>query len=244
MSTGVILENLTLSYHRHPAVHHVSGEFAGGSLTAVTGPNGGGKSTLLLAMAGLIRPSEGRIILQGIGRKDIALLPQLSEIRMDFPINVLQMVSCGVWQQSGSMGSIEKASRTRAREALRMVGLEGFENRQLATLSAGQLQRALFARLILQDAKLLLLDEPFNGIDEETTQRLLHLIGHWHNEGRTIVCVVHDRAMIGQHFPRCLLIARECIAWGASADVLKEANLEKARHFHEAWQAHPEICHQ
>lgn len=240
----IIIENLTLSYRRHPAVHHISGEFSAGSLTAITGPNGGGKSTLLKALAGLLPPTDGRITMQGFDKNDIAYLPQLTEMRMDFPISVLQMVSCGQWRHHGGLGTISRECRTKARTALHAVGLDGFEDRQISTLSSGQLQRVLFARLMLQDAQLILLDEPFNAIDEDTTEKLLGIIHSWHAEGRTIIAVVHEKQMILKHFPQCMLLARECIGWGASAGVLADANLHKASHFRAAWQSHPEVCEQ
>lgn len=244
MNPCIILENLTLSYERHPAVHHISGEFACGSLTAVTGPNGAGKSTLLKAIAGMMSPQEGRIILHGLDKKDIAYLPQITDIRSDFPISVAQMVASGLWNKGGGFAAIGAESRQRIRDALAAVGLDGFSNRELATLSLGQLQRALFARLIVQDAQLILLDEPFNTIDEDTTKKLLEIMRQWHQEGRTIICIIHDTEMIHRHFPHCLLIARECIAWNHTASTLSQDNLERSRHFREAWQPHSEICQQ
>ena len=127
-------------------------------------------------------------------------------------------------------------------KAIDTVGLTGFEHRVLDTLSGGQLQRALFARVLVQDADLILLDEPFNAIDARTLTDLIALIGRWHKEGRTIAVVVHDHELVRAHFPESLLIARELVAWGPTAEVLNPVNLERARHFRETWDDNAPWC--
>lgn len=114
--------------------------------------------------------------------------------------------------------------------ALEAVGLQGFGHRPVGTLSSGQLQRTLFARLLVQDAQIILLDEPFNAVDSKTTASLLTLVQQWHRQGRTVVAVVHDDAQVRAHFPQTLLLARECIAWGATTEVLTHESLARARH--------------
>ncbi|WP_159715567.1 metal ABC transporter ATP-binding protein [Geminicoccus flavidas] len=232
---AVRLHDLTLTYRRHPAVHHLSGRFAPGSLTALVGPNGAGKSTLLKAIMGAMRPHSGRLELEGIGRQDIAYLPQIAELDRSFPINVLDLVALGAWRRVGMFGRLAGSHVEQAREAIAAVGLAGFERRVIGTLSGGQLQRALFARMLLQDARLLLLDEPFAAVDARTTRDLLALIARWHGEGRTIVAVLHDLELVRAHFPEALLIAREPVAWGATASALSPANLLAARRMSEAW---------
>jgi zinc/manganese transport system ATP-binding protein len=238
---AVTLENLTLSYARHPALHHVSGCFASGSLTAVAGPNGAGKSTLLKAVAGLIAPDAGTIRMQP-ARPCFAYLPQAATLQRDFPISLLEMVSLGLWKDSGGFGALGKAAREKALAALEKVGLAGFSARPVFTLSAGQFQRAQFARVLLQDAPLILLDEPFSAVDAQTQSRLLHLIAEWHAQRRTVICVLHDLAQIHAHFPQCLLLARRAIAWGATRDTLTPPHLAAAQQFHEAWQPDAELC--
>ncbi|HEU5047754.1 MAG TPA: ABC transporter ATP-binding protein [Rickettsiales bacterium] len=227
------LHDLTVAYNRYPAVHHLKGEFAGGALTAITGPNGAGKSTLLKTIAGILPVHEGSVEFCGITRKDMAYLPQAAELQVDFPLNVLQMVCSGFWRVSNGFQRISKQQRERAEEALAVVGLLGMADRTLGSLSAGQFQRALFARVIVQDAKLIMLDEPFTAMDAGTTDALLKVIHQWQGEGRTVISVLHDFDQIREHFPTCLLIARECIAWGKSQDVLKPENLVSARLFRE-----------
>lgn len=240
-TTVIALSNLTVAYDRHPAVHHISGQLARGSLTAIAGPNGAGKSTLLKAIIGELRPAEGRIE-HRLNRVDIGYLPQAAEINRRFPINVLDTVLLGAWKNTGAFGSVSRKDRQLAAEALHAVGLEGFERRSIGSLSAGQFQRVLFARLLVQDAKVILLDEPFTAIDARTTRDLLQIVRNWHGEGRTVVAVLHDFDQVRQHFPETLLIARELIGWGPTVDVMSDANLSSARAMAERWDESAEIC--
>jgi zinc/manganese transport system ATP-binding protein len=235
------IDNLTLTYQRHPAVHHLSGAIRQGSLTAIAGPNGAGKSTLLKAIMGEIRPAEGRIE-HALTAHDFGYLPQAAEINRRFPISVLDTVMLGAWRRVGAFGRIGKAETTRAREALATVGLEGFERREIGSLSAGQFQRVLFARLLLQDAQVILLDEPFTAIDARTTRDLIDLIADWHGAGRTVIAVLHDLDQVRNHFPETLLLARELIGWGATEEVLTPANLLSMRRMAERWDEDAEVC--
>ncbi|KQT83875.1 ABC transporter ATP-binding protein [Aurantimonas sp. Leaf443] len=236
---AVRLEDLTVAYRRHPAVHHVSGAFRPNSLTAIVGPNGAGKSTLLKAIMGFLPAAEGVIHLDGVRRQDVAYLPQASELDRSFPITVADLVALGAWRQAGAFGSIRGRALDRVLGAIESVGLEGFENRTIGTLSGGQLQRALFARVLVQDARLLLLDEPFTAIDTRTMMDLLAVVRRWHGEGRTVIAVLHDLALVREHFPDTLLIARELVGWGATADVLSPERLREARALSETWAEDP-----
>jgi len=234
--------DLTLGYGRHPAVHHLTADIAAGTLTALVGPNGGGKSTLLKGIIGALSPLGGRIDIHGLSRRDIAYLPQIAEIDRSFPISVFDLVSTGLWRRTGLFGGIGRADRAKISAALAAVGLTGFENRPIGTLSGGQMQRALFARLSLQDAKLVLLDEPFAAIDSRTTHDLMHMIEHWHAEGRTVLAVLHDLELVRRHFPQTLLLAREMIAFGPTAQVLTAENLFRARRMTEAFDPEADMC--
>ena len=240
--TAVVLRDLTLTYERHPAVHHLSGALARGSLTAIVGPNGAGKSTLLKGIVGQMRPAEGVIERADLRRGGIAYLPQHAEIERRFPISVIDTVLLGHWRQIGWAGAATEAMREAARKALAAVGLDGFERRPIETLSAGQFQRVLFARLIVQDAELILLDEPFALVDWRTSEDLLLLVESWHRERRTVAAVLHDLDQVRTHFPDTLLMARECVAWGATQEVVTPDNLLRARHMSEAWSAEAEDC--
>nr|WP_315430780.1 zinc ABC transporter ATP-binding protein AztA [uncultured Albidiferax sp.] len=237
----VRLDNLTVSYRQHPALHHVSGQFEPGSLTAVVGPNGSGKSTLLKATMGLL-PTSGGQVQVAVPRNRIAYLPQLAEIDRGFPIQVRDCVLLGCWPRRGAWGGVDAAQLAQADAALLAVGLDGFANRPLGSLSSGQLQRVLFARMLVQDAQLILLDEPFTAMDSKTTAALLALVRQWHAEGRTVVAVLHDDAQVRQHFPHTLLLAREKVAWGPTAQVMTEPFLRQARAMAEAWDETAEVC--
>jgi zinc/manganese transport system ATP-binding protein len=238
----VKVDNLTVSYRQHPALHHISGSFAKGSLTAVIGPNGSGKSTLLKSIVGLLRPAGGRVTL-GTPRERIAYLAQLTEIDRSFPLSVQDCVLLGCWSAVGAWGRVTPALLQRAANAINAVGLAGFEQRTVGSLSSGQLQRVLFARLMVQDADLILLDEPFNAMDSRTTAALLALVQQWHFEGRTVVAVLHDDAQVRAHFPQTVLLARELVAWGDTTQVLTPDHLQRARQLAEAWDDHADICH-
>lgn len=234
--------DLTLGYRRHPAVHHLDGVLKRGSLTALVGPNGSGKSTLLKGIVGLLDPLAGACEIAPDQR--IAYLPQQSGLDRSFPARVLDLVALGLWPRRGLLGRHRREDRATVAAALTAVGLDGFAGRTLDTLSGGQLQRALFARVLVQDADLILLDEPFNAIDTRTLADLVALIGHWHREGRTVLAVLHDLDLVREHFPQALLIARRPVAWGATASVLTTANLRQARLFQEAWDEEAPDCAQ
>ena len=237
---SVVFDGLTLGYNSHPAIHHLSGVLKRGSLTAVAGPNGSGKSTLMKGIAGLLKPMSGTCTITAGQR--IAYLPQQSEVDRNFPATVADIVSLGLWPKRGLLGFLTSGDRTRVRQAIAAVGLEGFESRTLDTLSGGQLQRALFARVLLQDADLILLDEPFNAIDSKTTSDLIDLIKRWQGEERTILVVAHDMPMIRENFPQTLLLARQKIGLGNSSDILTQDNLARARRFTEAWNDNAPWC--
>lgn len=235
---AIRIENLTVAHGRHPAVHHVSGSVAAGSLTAIVGPNGAGKTTLLRAIAGLHPPSGGRVSLAG----RVALLPQAAALDRGFPISCRDVVLLGLWGKVGAFAPMPAGAANRAEEALAAVGLAGFGRRTVGSLSAGQFQRLLFARLLLQDAPILLLDEPFTAVDARTAADLLGIIRRWHGEGRTILAVLHDLDLVRAEFPEALLLAREAIAWGPTEQALSAANRLRARMMAEAWDDTAGAC--
>ncbi|PYE94075.1 zinc/manganese transport system ATP-binding protein [Rhizobium sp. PP-F2F-G38] len=238
-STCLEFKDLTLGYQRHAAVHHLSGVVERGSLTAVVGANGSGKSTLMKGVAGILKPISGSF---DAAYRRLAYLPQQSEIDRSFPARVIDLVSLGFWQERGLVGRMTRSDKARLLGCLAAVGLSGFETRSLDSLSGGQMQRALFARTMLQDADLILLDEPFNAVDERTVRDLLALIRQWGDEGRTILCVLHDHALVKGHFPQTLLMARKRVAWGRTTDVMTPDNLAAARTFQEAWDENAAWC--
>jgi zinc/manganese transport system ATP-binding protein len=235
-------DDLTVAYDGHPAVHHLTGSFEPGSLTAVVGPNGAGKTSLLAAIMGRLLPAEGQVRLATGLRGRIAWLPQQAEIDRSFPMRVFDLVALGHWGRLGAFRGLGAAQHGEVLTALHAVGLAGFERRGLAELSAGQFQRVLFARVLLQDAPVILLDEPFNAIDARTTADLLSVVRRWHGEARTVIAVLHDLEQVRAHFESTLLLARRCVAWGPTAEVLRAENLFRARQLAEAWDECAPLC--
>jgi zinc/manganese transport system ATP-binding protein len=242
VKTQVKFRDVTLGYDRHPAVHHLNGEVAPGALLAVIGPNGAGKSTLFRGLAGILKPLAGSISLGGLDIRDIAYLPQTVDIDRSFPISVFDFVGTGLWRSTGFFGGMGRPARDKITQALAAVGLNGFENRSIGTLSGGQMQRMLFARVLLQDARLIVLDEPFNAIDAKTSADLLALVQRWHGEGRTVLAALHDMDLVRNHFPETLLLARGPVAWGLTAQVLTAENLTEARRMCEAFDDSAAAC--
>ena len=240
--TAITFRDLTLGYDRHPAVHHITGEVKRGELLAVVGPNGAGKSTLLKGIIGELKPLSGSLELDGLKKSDIAYLPQQIEIDRSFPISVFDCVAMGLWREIGAWRGLDGRRNDEVTRALATVGLVDLADRPVGALSGGQFQRVLFARLLLQDAALILLDEPFRAVDTKTVADLIALILRWQSEGRTVLAALHDIEQVRAHFPTTLLLAREVVAWGETRKVLTPANLAKSRQLVEAFDEHAEIC--
>jgi len=222
---AIACADLTVAYHGLRAIENVTVEFPPGSMTAIVGPNGGGKSTLLKAIAGILWPESGRVDDEGASRHAFAYLPQSDEVDRTFPISTGEFAAFGAWRGFGAFEPAPAWLGEQIRGALATVALQDAYDRPIAALSVGQFRRVLFARLTLQHAPVLLLDEPFAGIDATTTADLLRLIEAWHGEGRTIIAVLHDLAQVRRHFPRSVLLARRSIAAGNTDAVLSTENL-------------------
>ena len=242
MTAQLQFRDVTLGYDRHPAVHHLSGEVLSGALLAVVGPNGAGKSTLFRGLVGILKPLSGAIERGGLDVRDIAYLPQTADIDRSFPISVFDFVGTGFGASPAFSAAWASGARDKIAQALASVGLNGFENRAIGTLSGGQMQRMLFARVLLQDARMIVLDEPFNAIDARTSADLLALVRRWHAEGRTVLAALHDFDLVRANFPETLLLARGKVAWGATAEVLTADNLQEARRMCEAFDDGAAAC--
>ena len=213
------LQSLSLERGGREVVHALSGTVTRGTLTAVVGPNGAGKSTLVEALAGHRSPCGGRIA-HAAGLR-LAHLPQQSALDRSFPIRVGDVVALGAWSRIGLWKALGGGLRREVDAALETVGLAGCARRPISDLSVGQFQRVLFARLLLQDADLILLDEPFNAVDEATTADLLALVRRWRDQGRAVIAVLHDQARVRAHADRLLsLDGRGGWTWGDTAELL------------------------
>lgn len=226
---AVEIANLSVAYSHRLALDALTGRFESGSLTAIVGPNGAGKSSLLKGIVGILplRTGDARCAAKAAGR--LAYLPQQAALNRDFPIAVGELVALGGWRTFGAFRHPPDSLADDVATTLDAVGLDGFAERPIASLSVGEFQRALFARLMMQDATVILLDEPFAAVDEATTGALLGLVRRWHREGRTIIAVLHDLDHVRDHFPLTLLLARSCVAWGDTSVVLTKENLARAR---------------
>lgn len=238
--SALTISNLTVSYKAHPVVHHVDLCFPKGESTAIIGPNGAGKSTLLKAIAGLVPIESGEILFEP-GVK-MSYLSQIAEIRRDLPLSLFELVSAGFMAQNGLFRGVSLEQEAATLEALRFVGLEPFLERSIDSLSGGQFQKALFARIVLEGGDLILLDEPFNALDAKTTQDLCELIVAWEREGKTVITVLHDHHLARRYFSNTLLLAREKIAFGKTEEVLTEANLAKAESISLGWDSDADWC--
>jgi zinc/manganese transport system ATP-binding protein len=237
---GVRVETLSLGYDRHPAVVSLSGVFEAESLTAVVGPNGSGKSTLLKALAGHCKPLAGRIDRGALKPSEIAYLPQAHGLDLKFPLTLEDLVGFGFIGQRGLFGGFARADHERLRALMAQVGLEGLERRPIGSVSGGQLQRALFARVMAQEAKLVLLDEPFNGIDARAAEDLAQLMARWPEQGRTVIAVLHDLDLVRRLCPRSLVMARQAVAWGPTVEAVSPEQLTRARKLAESWNVSDE----
>ena len=225
---GIEVRNVSVRLGGRLVLENLSGRFAPGSLTAVVGPNGAGKSTLLNVLAGLTRPSRGEVICSARRQHRLAYLQQQADLDREYPVTVAEIVSLGLWHRFGAFRKPPPELADRVDAAVEAVGLADVLHRRIGELSVGQLRRAFFARLLLLDAGVLLLDEPFAAVDARTVDALLPLIRRWHEEGRTVITVVHDFDQVRAHFPSTLVLARSAVAWGDTATVLTDQNLAKA----------------
>lgn len=230
------LQDVSLAWEGEPVVHGLTGDIARGELLAVVGPNGAGKSSLLLGLTGQLRPRTGRIVWQGLRPEEVVHLPQSSGVDRTLPLSVSDFLSLGLWPRTGAWARANLPADDAAIDhVLHRVGLQAQRSNALAALSVGQFRRVLFARAWLRDAPVLLLDEPFNALDEPTTDALMDVLHRWHDEGRTVIVVLHDLARVRRHLPRTLLLAGGPVAWGPTEQVLTPRHLEAAAHWKAPW---------
>jgi zinc/manganese transport system ATP-binding protein len=220
-------EDVCVRFGDQLALDHVSATIPRGAMVALVGPNGAGKTTLIEAAAGLRSLASGRIVRAEGGV--VALMRQTTPASRDMPITVAGFVAGGLWRRVGLWSAPARSDRERVRTAIDDVGLSPLADRLLAELSIGQRQRAAFARAIVQDADILLLDEPFAAIDAAGAERLVGLLDGWRRRGCTILAAMHDLALVRRHFPLAILLARRVIAAGPTAQALAPDKLDEAR---------------
>jgi zinc/manganese transport system ATP-binding protein len=213
------LDNLVAGYEGIAITPALSGVIHKGSMTAIIGLNGCGKSTLLKTLAGFIPPVSG-VVRWMPTRPVVGWLAQRHALESQFPLTVLDVVSQGAWPQVSLLRGLRGDVRARIHAALESVGLAALAKEPIEGLSGGQFQRMLFARVLVQQAPLVMLDEPFTGIDEATSHDLMMVIQQMHRQGQTVLAVLHDNQRVAEYFPETLLLGPQNACWGRTADVL------------------------
>lgn len=230
MTAALSVYNVTVSYEAKPVLRSVSFEAGPGRLIGIVGPNGAGKSTLLKTMLGLIEADSGRVEVYGKpvrqARGQVAYVPQREAVDWDFPVTVFDVVLMGRMGRLGWLGRPGRADRLAAESALRQVNMSEFRDRHIRRLSGGQQQRVFLARALAQEGGVLLLDEPFAGVDAATEQAIFDLMDQLTRSGRTLVVVNHDLSVLDR-FDAVLLLNRMVVAYGPPSQVVNEANLKK-----------------
>ncbi|MEO1329412.1 MAG: ATP-binding cassette domain-containing protein [Pseudomonadota bacterium] len=222
---------LALGYTGHVVAHGLRFALRPGEVMAVVGHNGAGKSTLVKTILGVCPPAAGTLDWSEPRPREIGYLAQLSEFDRRFPIRVRELAAMGAWRGLGFWSGVDAAVEKRIAAALDAAGVADISERPLHQLSGGQLQRALFARVIVQDAPLILLDEPFAAVDQRTEAHLLELIGRWAGEGRAIVLVVHDLSSVLARCSHALLLGNGSSLFGSVEEILTADNLVAQGYF-------------
>lgn len=234
MSTVLQVRNLSLGYPDLTLFRGLSMELEHGSTLAILGANGSGKSTFVKMILGLITPLSGDLKWPKGKPQTVGYLAQMTEFDRRFPIRVRDLAAMGAWQGFGLAGSLDKSMRDKIDQALDTAGVSEIADRSIHTLSGGQLQRALFARVIMQDASLIILDEPFAAVDQTTESHLLSIINQWRDEGRAIALVVHDLSSVLDRCDRALLLGNGIATHGLVDEVLTPDQLVQQKYMSES----------
>ena len=229
---AIDVADLTVAYRDEPVLWDIDLRVPEGVLMAVVGPNGAGKTTLIKAVLGLLPVAAGRVEVLGRSlaerRRDVAYVPQRGSVDWDFPTSVLDVVLMGTYGRLGWVKRPGQTERAQALAALDQVGMADLAGRQIAQLSGGQQQRVFLARALVQDARVYLMDEPFQGVDATTERAIVALLQRLRGEGKTVVVVHHDLQTVPEYFDWVLLLNVRRIAAGPVAEVFTDANLRAA----------------
>lgn len=228
------IRNLALGYPDTTLFKGLSMDLEKGATLAVLGANGAGKSTFIKMLLGLIDPLQGKLIWPEGKPREIGYLAQMAEFDRRFPIRVRDLVAMGAWRGFGMRGRLDSSNRASIDAAMETAGVFGIADQSLHTLSGGQLQRALFARVIMQDAPLILLDEPFAAVDQTTEAHLLRILGGWRDQGRAVVLVVHDLSSVLDHCSHALLLGGGVATYGRVSEVLTPDRLIAQKYLSES----------
>ncbi len=233
---AIDIKQISVKYPKNSIISNLTCHLAAPSLWAIAGPNGAGKSTLLKTLLGLQKSSQGKITFHGFCPCDVAYLAQQNQLDRKFPLTVGDTIAMGLFREVGIFRRYTKEQKDKMQATLEQVGLSSFAKTPLQALSGGQFQRVLFARLILQNAPVIFLDEPFTGVDGRTIEDLMRLIHVWVQEGRLVIAVLHDLDLVQDHFPQTLLLARHFYMRGPTAQVLTKDNMRRAIEASREWE--------
>ena len=229
-SSALRVEGLTVAYDGEPVLWDVHLDLPRGQVMGVVGPNGAGKSTLLQTALGLLPPLAGRVLVHGeplANQRDrVAYVPQRNSVDWDFPTTVMDVVLMGTYGRLGWFRRPGKREKDEARAALDMVEMPDLADRQISELSGGQQQRVFLARAFVQHADLLLMDEPFGGVDAKTERAIVSLLHGFRDEGKTLLVVHHDLATVPEYFDSVTLLNKHVIACGAVQETFTDAHIE------------------
>lgn len=226
-------ENLTVSYHGQVALHGVNLQIPKGSICGLVGMNGSGKSTLFKAIMGFVKSQTGRVLIDGMGVKRaqklnlIAYMPQSEQVDWQFPVTVYDVVLMGRYAKMNLLRIPSKQDHAIVQDSLRKVGISELANRQIGELSGGQKKRTFMARVLAQQSQILLLDEPFAGVDVTTEKALIELLLELRQQGYTILIATHNLESIATFCDRTVLINRTILAYGETAAVFTKENLAR-----------------
>ena len=222
------IKNLTVTYKDTPALDNINVTLSKSKIIGIVGPNGAGKSTLIKAVLNIIS-SKGIIKIDDKLSKDqlgsVAYVEQKINIDYTFPIKVRECVSLGIYPKIGLFKNLNKSDWQKVDEALKLVGLEEFSNRQISELSGGQFQRVLMARCLVQEAKYIFLDEPFIGIDSVSEEIIMNTLRKLRDNGHTILIVHHDLRKVHAYFDEVLLLNKKLISYGSTKETFTRENL-------------------
>ncbi|RKZ19044.1 manganese ABC transporter ATP-binding protein [bacterium] len=229
---AVEVTDLTVAYRENPVLWDVDLTVPAGRLMAILGPNGAGKTTLIKAILGLVRPTAGRVLIHGDSyrrqRHLVGYVPQRGSVDWDFPTTVLDVVVMGRYGRLGWLRRPGRAENDAALEALEMVGMTDYRDRQISQLSGGQQQRVFLARALIQEASVYLMDEPFQGVDARTERAIVDLLRELRSRGRTVIVVHHDLQTVAEYFDMVTLLNVRRIASGTVDEAFTDENLRLA----------------
>jgi ABC-type Mn2+/Zn2+ transport system ATPase subunit len=230
---SIDIENVTVAYHGKVALHSANLQLKAGTICGLVGMNGAGKSTLFKSVMGFVKPMSGRVLINGLPirivqkKSLVAYVPQTEEVDWNFPVSVHDVVMMGRYGYMNFLRMPKAIDRQVVRESLERVEMWEMRDRQIGELSGGQKKRAFFARALAQQGKVLLLDEPFAGVDVKTEKMMINLLMELRDAGYTVLVSTHDLESINTFCDQVVLINRTILAYGETSEVFTEENISR-----------------